>query len=139
MPIGACLARGQAAEILQPGNHGSTFGGNLLACAAAHAVLDTLIDEDLFNRAATLGERILGGLAEALEGNNAVTDIRGKGLMIAVELAAPCGELVGSALASGLLLNVTRDNVVRLLPPLTMTDAEADELIALVAKVINDA
>jgi acetylornithine aminotransferase len=139
MPIGACLARGQAAEILQPGNHGSTFGGNLLACAAAHAVLDTLINEDLFNRAATLGERILTGLTEALAGNNAVTDIRGKGLMIAVELAAPCGELVGSALASGLLLNVTRDNVVRLLPPLTMTDEEADELIAGVAKVVNDA
>lgn len=139
MPIGACLARGQAADILQPGNHGSTFGGNLLACAAAHAVLDTLIDEGLCDRASALGERILSGLGEALAGNNAVTDIRGKGLMIAVELAAPCGELVASALACGLLLNVTRDNVVRLLPPLTMTDAEADELVATVAKVVNDA
>jgi acetylornithine/N-succinyldiaminopimelate aminotransferase len=137
MPIGACLARGAAAEILQPGNHGSTFGGNLLACAAAHAVLDTLIDDGLFERAASLGNRILDGLRASLAGNNTVTDIRGKGLMIAVELASPCGELVKSALEAGLLLNVTRDNVVRLLPPLTLTDAEADELVERVAALIN--
>jgi len=138
MPIGACLARGQAATILQPGNHGSTFGGNLLACAAAHAVLDALQEEGLFDRAASLGERIVQGLEVALAGNNAVQDIRGKGLMIAVELASPCGELVEAALSTGLLLNVTRDNVVRLLPPLTMSDDEADELVARVARVIND-
>ena len=138
MPIGACLARGQAATILQPGNHGSTFGGNLLACAAAHAVLDALQEEGLFDRAASLGERIVHGLEGALAGNNAVQDIRGKGLMIAVELASPCGELVEAALSAGLLLNVTRDNVVRLLPPLTMSDDEADELVARVARVIND-
>ena len=138
MPIGACLARGQAATILQPGNHGSTFGGNLLACAAAHAVLDALQEEGLFDRAASLGERIVQGLEGALAGNNAVQDIRGKGLMIAVELASPCGELVEAALSAGLLLNVTRDNVVRLLPPLTMSDDEADELVARVARVIND-
>jgi len=138
MPIGACLARGQAAGILKPGNHGSTFGGNLLACAAAHAVLDTLTGEGLFERANTLGKRIVDGLNSALTGNNRVQDVRGKGLMIAVELASPCGELVEAALRSGLLLNVTRDSVVRLLPPLTLTDAEADELVEKVARVIND-
>ena len=137
MPIGACLARGAAATILQPGNHGSTFGGNPLACAAAHAVLDTLESDNLMARARELGDRIVVGLSAALAGNNAVIDIRGQGLMIAVELNSPCTELVQSALDNGLLLNVTRDNVVRLLPPLTLSDAEADELIALVALVIN--
>jgi acetylornithine aminotransferase len=138
MPIGACLARGRAAKVLQPGNHGSTFGGNLLACAAAHAVLDTIQEEGLLERAAALGDRILNGLKSALSGNNVVTDIRGHGLMLAVELASPCGEMVEAALSAGLLLNVTRDNVVRLLPPLTMTDAEADELVHRVADLIND-
>jgi len=138
MPIGACLARGQAAGILQPGNHGSTFGGNPLACAAGHAVLDTLTGDGLFDRARSLGERILSGLTSALAGNNEVRDIRGRGLMIAVELASPCAELVPKALEAGLLINVTRDNVVRLLPPLTLSDAEADELVDRVASVIND-
>jgi acetylornithine aminotransferase len=138
MPIGACLARGKAAETLQPGNHGSTFGGNLLACAAAHAVLDVLTGEGLMERAAELGERIVGGLRQALEGNNEVQDIRGRGLMIAVEVAEPCGQLVEAALASGLLLNVTRDNVVRLLPPLTLSNEEADQLVERVARIIND-
>lgn len=139
LPIGACLARGFAADILQPGNHGSTFGGNPLVCAAAHAVLDTLENDNLFERARELGERITAGLGEALAGNNAVQDIRGKGLMIAVELAAPCGELVQKALNEGLLINVTRDNVVRLLPPLILSDEEADELVSRVARVINNA
>lgn len=137
MPIGACLARGEAAEILQPGNHGSTFGGNPLACAAAHAVLDTLIDENLFERAEQLGERIVTGLATALKGNNRVVDIRGKGLMIAVELNEPCGALVAKGLEAGVLINVTRDNTIRLLPPLTMNDAEADSLVALVSGLVN--
>ena len=137
MPIGACLARGDAARVFVPGNHGSTFGGNLLACAAALAVLDTLESEGLFERAALLGERIVAGLEEALAGDNNVTEIRGKGLMIAVELNEPCGSLVAQALDKGLLLNVTRDNVVRLLPPLTLSDAEADELVRRVAAVIQ--
>ncbi len=139
MPIGACLARGKAAQVLKPGNHGSTFGGNLLACAAAHAVLDTLEADGLMERAIELGERIRTGLAKALAGNNAITDIRGRGLMLAIELASPCGELVQKGLEQGVLINVTRDNVVRLLPPLTLTNAEADELVTRVASTINDA
>jgi acetylornithine aminotransferase len=137
-PIGVCLARGEAADTLKPGNHGSTFGGNLLACAAAHAVLDTIIEEGLVERAGELGKRIQDGLSKALAGNNAVKEIRSHGLMIAVELATPCGELVGKGLESGILLNVTRDNVVRLLPPLILTDDEADELVRRVSGLIND-
>jgi acetylornithine aminotransferase len=139
VPIGACLAGVFAAEILQPGNHGSTFGGNPLVCAVAHAVLDTLESDNLIERASELGDRIVAGLREALAGNNTVSEVRGAGLMIAVELAAPCGELVANALQEGLLINVTRDNVVRLLPPLTLSDEDADELVARVARVINNA
>jgi acetylornithine aminotransferase len=137
MPIGACLARGPAAQILQPGNHGSTFGGNPLACAAAHAVLDSLIEDNLFERAQQLGDRIIEGLAAALKGNNRVVDIRGKGLMIGIELSEPCAGLVTQGLDAGVLINVTKDNTIRLLPPLTLTDAEADSLVALVSGLVG--
>jgi acetylornithine aminotransferase len=137
MPIGACLARGKAAEVLQRGNHGSTFGGNPLACAAAHAVLDSLIDDGLMERAEHLGSRIVAGLKTALKGNNQVVDIRGKGLMIAVELSGPCTGLVAEGLDAGVLINVAKDNTVRLLPPLTLTDQQADELVALVSGVVS--
>lgn len=136
MPIGACLARGDAATLFQPGHHGSTFGGNLLACAAAHAVLDTLEEENLIERAAVLGERILGGLGEALKGNNRVKEIRGKGLMIAVELHEPVPGLVAAGLDQGILINAIGDSIVRLLPPLNLSDAEAEEVVAKVAALI---
>ena len=139
VPIGACLARGKAADILKPGNHGSTFGGNPLVCAVAHAVLDTLEADGLPERASQLGDRIAEGLREALSGNNAVQEIRHSGLMIAVEMASPCAALVEQALEEGVLINVTRDNVVRLLPPLILSDEEADELVARVSRVINNA
>ena len=93
---------------------------------------------ELFERAAQLGERITSGLRDQLRGNNTVTEVRNKGLMIAVELSNACPQLVLSALQKGLLLNVTQDNIVRLLPPLTLTDAEADELVSLTSQVIND-
>jgi acetylornithine aminotransferase len=137
MPIGACLARGPAAEVLQPGNHGSTFGGNPLACAAANAVLDSLIDDNLIARAGELGTRIVEGLGAALKGNNRVVDVRGKGLMIAVELSEPCTELVAKGLEAGVLINVTKENTIRLLPPLTLTDNEADTLVLLVSGLVN--
>ena len=137
LPIGACLARGAAAETLKPGNHGSTFGGNPLVCAAAHAVLDALTEDGLIDRAAELGERIVSGLRDALRGNNQVQEVRGKGLMIAVELAEPCTELVAKGLDAGVLINVTCDNVVRMLPPLTLTDSEADEIVDVVSRIIN--
>jgi acetylornithine aminotransferase len=137
LPIGACLARGVAAEVLGPGNHGSTFGGNPLACAAANAVLDTLEQDGLYQRASDLGERIVNNLREALAGDNRIVEVRGKGLMLAVELESACGQLVRDALDAGLLLNVTQDRIVRLLPPLTLSDAEADELVDRVVSLIQ--
>ena len=129
VPIGACLARGQAAELIQPGMHAATFGGNPLACRAALAVLATLEQAGLVKRAAQLGRRILDGLGDVLHGCGHIKHIRGKGLMIGIELTRPCGELVDRALNEGLLINVTADTVVRLLPPLVMSDAEAAELV----------
>ncbi len=137
MPIGACLARGAAAELFVPGNHGSTFGGNPLACAAGNAVLDEIEELDLCNRAAELGERILDGLRTGLEGNNAVKEIRGLGLMLAVELNEDAPHLVEAGLAEGVLINVTQGNILRLLPPLTLTDAEADELTGKVVSLVQ--
>lgn len=136
VPIGACLARGAAAEVLKPGNHGSTFGGNPLACAAATAVLDSLEQDGLIERAEILGERILNGLREALAGDNRVVDIRGKGLMLAIELDVACTDLPSRALGAGLLLNVTQERVIRLLPPLILSDAEADALVSQVADLV---
>jgi acetylornithine/N-succinyldiaminopimelate aminotransferase len=137
VPIGACLARGVAATVFGPGNHGSTFGGNPLVCAAANAVLDALEEDGLIPRATELGERIIEGLRSRLAGNNRVREVRGLGLMIGVELAEPCGELVARGLEAGILINVTRDNVVRLLPPLTLSDAEADLVVEKVAALIE--
>lgn len=135
VPIGACLARGKAAQMLVPGTHGSTFGGNPLACAAANAVIDAL-EDGLMQRAGELGERMLKRLRDALKGNNRVADIRGTGLMLAVQLTEPCPEIVGSALDAGLLLNVTADSVIRLLPPLVMSDEEADDMVDRVVGLI---
>ena len=137
VPIGVCLARGAAANTLTPGTHGSTFGGNPLACAAANAVLDEL-EAGLIERAATLGERMLAGLRAQLKGNNAVKDIRGKGLLLAVELHRPCAEAASEALQRSLLLNVTQDTIIRLLPPLVLTDAEADRIVATVIELVNE-
>ncbi len=138
VPIGACLAAGRATGVFKPGNHGSTFGGNPLACVAALTTLDVIESDGLMARAVALGDAIRGGLRQALAGNPGVVDIRGDGLMIGVELDRPCGELVKQALAAGLLINVTADKVVRLLPPLVMSDAEAAELVASLGKLIKD-
>ena len=137
VPIGACLARGAAAQVFKPGNHGSTFSGNPLVCRVALTVLDLLERGKLDQRAAQLGTRIVDGLRAALAGNAAVKDVRGRGLMIAVELDRPCKDVLKLALERGLLLNVTADTVVRLLPPLILTDAEADQIVAGVADSIR--
>jgi len=137
VPIGACLARGEAGEVFQPGNHGSTFGGNPLASAAALAVLQTIEDRQLTCRAAQLGERMLGGLRQALADQPGVVDIRGLGLLMAIELDQPCTELVNCALELGLLINVTAERVVRLLPPLILSDEEADQIVAGVSGLIK--
>ncbi|MCW8917446.1 MAG: acetylornithine transaminase [Gammaproteobacteria bacterium] len=138
VPIGACLARGVAAETFHPGNHGSTFGGNPLACAAALAVIDTLTGEGLVERAATLGEQLRQNFTLALGEQPFVRNIRGKGLMLGIELDRPCTELVAMALARGLLINVTAGNTIRLLPPLVMSDDEAEQLVTTLTTLIGD-
>jgi len=137
VPIAACLARGEAAELFAPGNHGSTFGGNPLACAAALAVCNTLNEQRLWDRAAALGARIMDGLREALEGATGVAGLRGQGLMIGIALDRPCADLVSTALSDGLLINVTADSVIRLLPPLVMSEQQADMLVAKLGSLVR--
>ena len=128
VPIGACLAKGKAAHVLQPGNHGSTYGGNPLVCAAANAVIDTIINENLCKRVTELGQRITHKIQDTLKDTTFITEFRGKGLMIGVVLNTTqnAAGMMKSALEAGLLLNVTAGNVVRLLPPFILTNDEAD-------------
>jgi acetylornithine aminotransferase len=137
VPIGACLTSGKAAGLFKPGNHGSTFGGNPLACTAALTTLATIEKDGLMARAENTGAAIREGLAEALSDVSGVVEIRGLGLMIGIELDRPCGELVGKGLEAGLLINVTADKVVRLLPSLVFTDAEAKELVERLSALIR--
>ncbi|WP_303906304.1 aspartate aminotransferase family protein [Thiohalomonas denitrificans] len=137
VPIGACMARGHAADLFQPGNHGSTFGGNPLACAAALAVVEILEFEGLAERAGKLGQRMRKGFEARLGILDSVTGIRGEGLMIGIELDGPCGELVKQALAKGLLINVAAERVVRLLPPLIINESQADRIVEEVSGLIE--
>jgi acetylornithine aminotransferase len=138
VPIGACLAKGVAAQVFKPGNHGTTFGGGPLVSVAALATLETIEREGLLANAARQGEAIMQGLARELSGVAGVKEIRGKGLMIGVELDRPCGELVRRGLEAGIVINVTADTVVRLLPPLVYGDAESRELVARLAPLVKD-
>ncbi len=138
VPIGACLAAGKAAGTFQPGNHGSTFGGNLLACTAGLATLNIMEQDKLLAHAEALGQFIRQGFATALQGVNGVREIRGQGLMLGIELDKPCGDLVKQALAKGLLTNVTADNVIRLLPALVMSQDEAQQLLDILCPLIKE-
>ena len=137
VPIGACLARGKAAELFVYGKHGSTFGGNPLACAAGLATLAAIEDEGLCAHAEKMGELIKLGFQTAFADTPAVKVVRNAGLMIGIELDRPCGELVKMALAAKVLINVTADKVVRLLPPLVITQDEAQELVKRLSAVIK--
>ncbi len=137
LPIGACLAKGKAADILQPGNHGSTYGGNPLVCHAAKAVLDTLLSEQIINNAKTQGQYLLEGFKAALAGNPKVVDVRGHGLMLGIELSRPCAGLVDAAVDAGLLLNVTAVSTIRLLPSLIISQDNADTIIKTVCHLID--
>ena len=138
VPIGACLAKGVAATILTAGKHGSTFGGNLLACSAALAVLNTLEEENLIEQVSHKAQSIVDGLISALQANPHVVDIRHKGLMIGVELDRPCGELVKLALEKQLLINVTNEKTIRLLPPLIIDEQQIQQLIETLVLLITD-
>jgi acetylornithine aminotransferase len=138
VPIGACLARGAAAEVFKPGNHGSTFGGNPFACAAALTTLDVIEQDGLLDNATNIGDALRAGFSAALAGAKGVVAVRGVGLMVGIELDRACGELVGRALGAGLLINVTADKVVRLLPPLILSREEAGQLVDTLAPLIRD-
>lgn len=138
IPIGTCLGAGKAAGVFQPGNHGSTFGGNPLACTAGLTTLSVIEQDQLLLHAERLGQFIHQGFSTALQGLAGIKEIRGQGLMIGIELDKPCGALVKTALAQGLLINVTADSVIRLLPPLVMTQEEAQLLIDGLCPLIKD-
>lgn len=138
VPIGACLAAGAATGTFCPGNHGSTFGGNPLACVAGLTTLNVMEQDNLPEYAKQLGQFLRTGLAARLQGIKGYQEIRGMGLMIGIVLDEPCAELVKLALAKGLLINVTADNVVRLLPPLVMSQDEAQQLVDILCPLIKD-
>ncbi|MCP4996904.1 MAG: aminotransferase class III-fold pyridoxal phosphate-dependent enzyme, partial [Gammaproteobacteria bacterium] len=137
VPIGACLAHGSAANAFGPGKHGSTFGGNPLACAAALTVIEILEQEKLIARAEYLGASLLSALQNELEGLPGIREIRGEGLLIGIELNHPCSELTSLALERGLLIDVRRESVIRLLPPLILSDDQADLLVTTLSELLN--
>jgi acetylornithine/N-succinyldiaminopimelate aminotransferase len=137
VPIGAVVAHGEAAHTFKPGNHGTTFGGNPLAMRAGLTTLAVMREEGLLDNALALGERIMGGMRRELAGLPGVVDIRGAGLMIGIELDRPCAEVVGLALQEGLVLNVTADSVVRLLPPLILNAEQADIIVSTLSAIIK--
>jgi acetylornithine/N-succinyldiaminopimelate aminotransferase len=136
--IGACLAKGTAAGVFKPGNHASTFGGNPLACTAALTTLEVIEEDDLIRNAMELGDFMRSLFKAQLAGLSDVRQIRGQGLMIGIELSRPCGDLVKEALKRGLLINVTSDKVVRLLPPLVMQRSEAEQVVNILSAIIRE-
>ena len=137
VPVGAVVAGPKAANIFQPGNHGTTFGGNPLAMRAGVETMRIMEEDGLLENAARVGEHLRQGLTQALKGVAGVKEIRGQGLMLGIELDRPCGAIMTQALQAGLLLSVTADSVVRLVPPLIITAAEADEIVSILAPIIQ--
>jgi len=137
VPIGAVVAGPKAAHIFQPGNHGSTFGGNPLAMRAGVETIRIMEEEGLLANAVKVGDHIRATLVHELAGEAGVKEIRGRGLMLGIELTVPCAELLKRAADNGLLLSVTDDSVIRLVPSLTMTIAEADEVVGILAPLIK--
>jgi acetylornithine/N-succinyldiaminopimelate aminotransferase len=137
VPIGACLARGAAASVFKPGNHGTTFGGGPLVSVAAMRTLEIMEEEGLLANATRMGAIVKSGFSQALQGVTGVKEIRGMGLMLGIELDRPCGDIVKHALAAGLLTNVTQDSVIRIVPPLIINESEAREIVARLVPVIK--
>ena len=137
VPIGAVVAGPKAAHIFKPGNHGTTFGGNPLAMRAGVETIRIMEEEGILDNAAKVGEHLRAALVRELGGLKGVKDIRGMGLMIGVDLTVPCSELMGRAADAGLLISVTADSVIRLVPPLIMSAAEADEVVAILAPLVK--
>ncbi len=138
VPIGACLAKGEAAKLLGAGSHGSTFGGNPLACSAALAVIETLEQTDLIEQTENKGWKICNLLSQKTATNEQITNIRNMGLMIGIDLSEPCTELVAKALQKGLLINVTAEKTIRLLPPLIIDNDQINSLTECLSDLINE-
>ena len=136
--IGACLAKGMAAEVFKPGNHASTFGGNPLAWAAAIETLSVIADENLLDHVTKLGDFIRDKLRRQLADVTGVVQVRGQGLIVGIELSVPCGELVKRALEKKLLINVTSDKVIRLLPAFVMQQGEAEQVVDITCSLIKE-
>ncbi len=137
VPIGACLARGAAAKVFKPGNHGTTFGGGPLVSVAALTTLEVIEREGLLDHAARMGELLQSELRRELSGTPGFVEVRGMGLMVGIELSRPCGELTRRALEAGLVMNVTADKVVRLLPALVIRESEVRQLVAILAPLVK--
>jgi len=137
VPIGAVVAGPRAAHIFQPGSHGTTFGGNPLACRAGVETIRIMEEDGLLDNAARVGAHLKARLQESLGGVQGVKEVRGYGLMIGIELDRPCGAIMQQALDAGLLLSVTADSVIRLVPPLIITPAEADEIVSILAPIVT--
>ena len=137
VPIGAGVAHGAAAEVFQPGNHGTTFGGNPLAMRAGLVTIAAMEEEGLLENAAAIGQTIMSGIERGLAGTPGFVEVRGQGLMIGIELDRPCGALVARSLEAGLVLNVTADRVVRLLPPLIFRAEHAGQLVGTLVPMIR--
>ncbi len=137
VPIGAVVAHGAAAEVFQPGNHGTTFGGNPLAMRAGLVTIAAMEEEGLLENAAAIGQTIMSGIERGLAGTPGFVEVRGQGLMIGIELDRPCGALVARSLEAGLVLNVTADRVVRLLPPLIFRAEHAGQLVDTLVPMIR--
>ena len=137
VPVGAVVCGPRAAEVLQPGNHGTTFGGNALAMRAGIETLRIMEEDHLLDNAATVGSALRASLTRELAGLSGVVEIRGQGLMLGIELDRPCGELLGQAADAGLLISVTADRVVRLVPPLILSLAEAEQIATILGRLIR--
>jgi acetylornithine aminotransferase len=137
VPVGAVVCGPRAAEVLQPGNHGTTFGGNALAMRAGIETLRIMEEDHLLDNAATVGSALRASLTLELAGLSGVVEIRGQGLMLGIELDRPCGELLGQAADAGLLISVTADRVVRLVPPLILSLAEAEQIATILGRLIR--
>lgn len=136
LPIGACLTHGKASDLFQPGHHGSTYGGNPLACKAALTTVNELVDGGIIDNAANMGNYLLEQFQQKLAGNSAILNIESKGLMLGIKLTHDCTQLVKEAMNNHLLINVTAGNVIRLLPPLIINREEADILVNKVCALI---
>jgi acetylornithine aminotransferase len=138
IPVGAVVARGEAAHTFKAGNHGTTFGGNPLAMRAGLTTIEVMEEDRLLDNATAMGNLIMDGIRREMAGDNGLIEVRGNGLMIGIELDRPCGEIVGKALKAGLVLNVTADSVVRLLPPLILNREQAELTVATLAPILRE-